>query len=248
MSSPEDPRSWLVAHRGHASQYPENTLSAMVSAATVGLELIEFDVQLTADLQPVVLHDASLRRTAGRDRRIFELRARDIERINAGYADRFGDRFAVEPLPLLSQVVRFFATRPALTPIVEIKPESVRALGEEAAVDAVMTVLGPILSRCVVISFDRGVVAAARRRGAPAVGWCLNRYEAETRAAARDLVPDYLLVNHRRLPPDGEAPWPGPWEWMSWEVADVGLARQLRQRGVRYIETMAGAELLAELS
>ena len=71
---------------------------------------------------------------------------------------------------------------------------------------------------------------------------------SETRAAARDLVPDYLLVNHRRLPPDGEAPWPGPWEWMSWEVADGGLARQLRQRGVRYIETMAGAELLAELS
>jgi glycerophosphoryl diester phosphodiesterase len=48
-----------------------NTIAAMEVAVRCGVDLVEFDVQLTADGVPVVIHDESLERTttgAGRVR------------------------------------------------------------------------------------------------------------------------------------------------------------------------------------
>ena len=44
----------LVAHRGNAHEYPENTLPAFESALALGLRCLELDVQLSADGVPVV--------------------------------------------------------------------------------------------------------------------------------------------------------------------------------------------------
>ena len=43
----------LVAHRGWASCYPENTLPAVAAALAAGAAYIEIDIQLTRDLVPV---------------------------------------------------------------------------------------------------------------------------------------------------------------------------------------------------
>ena len=61
----EQRRDWLVAHRGHAAAFPENTLPALRSALELGAAWLEFDIQLSADRIPVLCHDASLQRTAG---------------------------------------------------------------------------------------------------------------------------------------------------------------------------------------
>ena len=61
---------FLIAHRGNAADYPENTLAALRSAIELGLRHVEFDVQLTRDGVPVVLHDADLRRMTGRVERV----------------------------------------------------------------------------------------------------------------------------------------------------------------------------------
>ncbi|WP_276271676.1 glycerophosphodiester phosphodiesterase [Haloarcula litorea] len=50
----------VVAHRGFAGQYPENTLAAMRGAAGAGADWVEVDVQPTADGDPVVFHDRRL--------------------------------------------------------------------------------------------------------------------------------------------------------------------------------------------
>ncbi len=55
----------LIAHRGNAAEFPENTLPAFESALELGVRNIEFDVQLTSDKVPVVIHDADLQ-TRGR--------------------------------------------------------------------------------------------------------------------------------------------------------------------------------------
>ena len=54
----------LIAHRGNAAEFPENTLPAFESALELGVRNIEFDVQLTSDKVPVVIHDADLKRVA----------------------------------------------------------------------------------------------------------------------------------------------------------------------------------------
>src|SRR3954471_19739401 len=57
----------IVAHRGAPTERPENTLAAFEAAIAAGAGAVEFDVRLTADGRPVVLHDATLDRTTDRD-------------------------------------------------------------------------------------------------------------------------------------------------------------------------------------
>ncbi|MBN1438075.1 MAG: glycerophosphodiester phosphodiesterase [Anaerolineales bacterium] len=53
----------LFAHRGVYDLAPENTIPAFERAIALGADGIEFDVRLTADRVPVVIHDSSLGRT-----------------------------------------------------------------------------------------------------------------------------------------------------------------------------------------
>ena len=54
----------IIAHRGHQSAAPENTLSAFQGALAAGADGIELDVRLTRDGQLVVFHDRHLDRTS----------------------------------------------------------------------------------------------------------------------------------------------------------------------------------------
>lgn len=51
------------AHRGGGSLAPENTLAGIRLAARLGYQAVEFDVMLSADGTPVLIHDATLERT-----------------------------------------------------------------------------------------------------------------------------------------------------------------------------------------
>lgn len=53
----------LIAHRGGPRYAPENTLAAYAHAVKAGADMLECDVQLTADGVPVILHDETLDRT-----------------------------------------------------------------------------------------------------------------------------------------------------------------------------------------
>jgi glycerophosphoryl diester phosphodiesterase len=53
----------IWAHRGSRREAPENTLPAFEYALGLGVDGVEFDVQLTADGVPVVIHDETVDRT-----------------------------------------------------------------------------------------------------------------------------------------------------------------------------------------
>ncbi|RMF18589.1 MAG: hypothetical protein D6761_02300 [Candidatus Dadabacteria bacterium] len=76
-------RPRLIAHRGawDADGITENTMPAFERAAALGCEGIEFDVRLTADEVPVILHDPDLRRVAGARARIEDLTYFEARRI-----------------------------------------------------------------------------------------------------------------------------------------------------------------------
>jgi len=57
-------RTLNIAHRGARSLAPENTLSAALKAVQAGADLWELDVVMTADGEPMVIHDKNLNRTS----------------------------------------------------------------------------------------------------------------------------------------------------------------------------------------
>ena len=56
-------RPLVVAHRGGAGLAPENSLAVFRRALDLGVDAIEFDVRLSRDGHPVVIHDATVDRT-----------------------------------------------------------------------------------------------------------------------------------------------------------------------------------------
>jgi glycerophosphoryl diester phosphodiesterase len=237
----------LLAHRGCAARYPENTRAALQAAVAAGATNIEFDVQLSADQVPFLLHDENFRRTGAVEQRIFDLDAAQAEAIAVGEIERFGDKFSNVYAPRLADVVADLAGWPQVTAFVELKRQSIDRFGLDAVFDAILPVIEPVIERCVIISFVAEVVTEARKRTDCKTGWALRSWSEDMRKAAVELAPDYLFCNAKRLPPQPMGLWRGPWTWVVYEIVDPSTAVKLAERGVGMIETMAYAELAAGL-
>ena len=236
----------LVAHRGHASAHPENTLPALESALRAGVHGVEFDVQVTADGVPVLAHDEHLLRTAGVDRDVREMTFAETRAVSVDERGRLGRRDGHVPMPSLAEAVALLRAWPDVVAFVEIKPESATAHRADAVTALVMEAIAPVVERAVVISFSERVVMRARRLGAREVGWCVRYPDEDSLTLARAIAPDYLLADHRGIGGDGAPPlWPGSWRWVLYEVADAALALRLAARGAEVVETMACEALFA---
>jgi glycerophosphoryl diester phosphodiesterase len=60
----------VIAHRTCPRDAPENSIAGIREAARAGADAVEVDVRLTADGEPVLMHDASLWRMTRRARRL----------------------------------------------------------------------------------------------------------------------------------------------------------------------------------
>ncbi|MDP6437888.1 MAG: glycerophosphodiester phosphodiesterase family protein [Gammaproteobacteria bacterium] len=234
----------LLAHRGYAAHYPENTLEAMRAAVDAGATLLEFDIQLSRDRVPFLLHDADFRRTAAIDRSVFELDAGEIATMPVGEVVRLGEDFRDALPPTLKQMTEALADWKQVTAFVEVKGESIRQFGLEVVLDEVLPLLDPVLEQCVVISFDADYIRAARKRTGRPIGWAIRTWNEASHRLADELAPEYLFCNHTKMP---AKLWQGPWTWVAYEITEAGLARDLQARGVSIFETMCFAELRAAL-
>ena len=87
------------AHRGGASDNPENTMPAFQHAVDLGYTYLETDVHATSDGVLVAFHDDSLERTTDRAGRIVDLPWREVG------AARVDGR---EPIPLFEDLMEHF--------------------------------------------------------------------------------------------------------------------------------------------
>lgn len=83
----------VEGHRGYCAKYPENTMVSFEAAMELGVDAIEFDVWLTADKVPVLLHDGNCLRTCGEDVHVRDLTLAEVKQLEACYAKKFGDQF-----------------------------------------------------------------------------------------------------------------------------------------------------------
>ena len=213
MPTPADTVPVVVAHRGDAARFPENSIAALCGAADCGVAHLEFDVQLTADRVPVLLHDESLLRTAGLDQLVTASVAADIGQLSVGQPDRFGQTYWRECLPTLAGALAALAAK-NLTIFVELKRHSLRAFGRHRVLDAVLPVLSESSQDIVLISFDRLVLEYARTRSHYPIGWVLSSYDEQAIRQIVQLSPDYVFCNRERLPGAGTPLWSGNWDWV----------------------------------
>lgn len=209
----------IIAHRGASAERPENTLAAFRRALALDADGIELDVRVSRDGQPVVFHDATLRRLTGTGGRVAgktwaELGARLIR--------------GTEPIPRLGEVLRL--TRGLAVVQIELKsgPVSpvVQAIRAARAEEWVMLAsfgqrlvreaqaLAPRIPRMLVSEGREAPAALVRQLAAcGAVGLSVNHRAIRSQ--------DWIKHFHAR----GYAIW-------TWTVNDPAVARRLAEWGV----------------
>ena len=110
------------AHRGGASEHPENTMAAFESAVAMGYRYLETDVHATADGVVVAFHDHVLDRVTDRTGRIADLPWSAVNRARVGGRDDQGVPRLEDVLGTWSQVrVNIDAkSDAAVAPLIEV--------------------------------------------------------------------------------------------------------------------------------
>lgn len=241
----------LVAHRGYMENYPENSLQGLEMSLKAGACMLEFDVQMSADHELIVLHDSDLQRTAGLADSVFNLTASELSKISVHEPERFGDKFFKTPVSTLKEVMELVAAYPAATAFVEIKDESLTQWGLDYVMEALQKELETYASQSVIIAYNLNALQHVKQHGLYSTGWVLDVFDDDRHQKATQLAPDFLICNHRKIT-QGSEPWQGNWSWMLYDITDPELALQWAERGVALIETrdiggmLQHAELLKE--
>jgi len=91
------------AHRGDVRFFPENTLPAFTSAVAKGAHMIEFDVYLTSDGVPIIIHDNTLDRTTNGTGNVTAYSLEELRTLDAGAW--FDPKFAGTRIPTLQETL-----------------------------------------------------------------------------------------------------------------------------------------------
>lgn len=167
----------VFAHRCGGALAPENTLAGLRIAARLGLRAVEFDVMLSADGSPWLLHDETLERTTNGLGRVCETRDAELRVLDAGLRRHPG--FAGEAVPTLAAAA-LLCRQLGLQANVEVKP----AAGFEA-------LTGEVVGRCVRAFWAAGELPL------------VSSFSQVALAAARAAAPELPLANlYQRIPSD----------------------------------------------
>lgn len=170
-------RVHVCGHRGYSLHYPENTLPAFEAAKAAGATTVEIDVVLTAEGEPIVLHDLTVDRTTNGHGFAADLSLEQIRRLDA--AVRFYPAFAGTKIPTVAEALDW-AKADNMGVVLEIKEVE----RPDIAVDRVAALLRTTgtVDRVIVISFDHVMLKRA-------VEWHPGlRTEAITHARHADLL------------------------------------------------------------
>lgn len=151
----------VIGHRGAAARAPENTLAGLRKALELGANWVEFDVMLSGDGVPILIHDETLQRTTTGRGRVARHTAAEICMLDAG--SWFGPEFAGERVPTLTEAVALLLEL-GLNANIEIKPSTGRAqVTGEFVADLLLRVWPADGPRLLLSSFERKALSAARR-------------------------------------------------------------------------------------
>src|SRR5690606_13210802 len=100
-----DARPYVTAHRGESATTPENTMPAFRAAVAHGADLVETDVQLTADSIPVLMHDSTVDRTTDGSGLVGELSFAEVRELDAG--SWYAPEFSGTRVPMFDELLNY---------------------------------------------------------------------------------------------------------------------------------------------
>ena len=226
------------AHRGGAGLAPENTLAAFRNALTMGVDVLEMDLHVTADGEVIVIHDPTLERTTTGRGYVRATALADLQRLDAG--SWFNAQFAGERVPTLRAVLDLvrgsgnnrvrFNIETKYEPSVPAPPQdfeerALRVIREAGMTDRVIiqSFYYPSLAR--VKALDRSVLTAALRAATDAA----PEPVAVVRAAPADIYsPSIRLVSRATVDAVHRAGIP----IVPWTVDDPTQMERLIEMGI----------------
>jgi len=214
------PRPEVIAHRGGALLWPENTIHAFEQAVGAGVEYLEFDLQLTADNELLVTHDHNINPAFCSAPEGEGLSPRPVRVLTLEQARRFdcGSRSRdIYPdaekraagMPALEEVFRAFSGNPHIKYFIETKLPADGAPGEPidptlyaAKLDQLVRKYG-LEDRVVLQSFDWRTLVAMRELN-PHVRTCplgVPRNSHDYGAVVRELGAGCIVLSARETTP-----------------------------------------------
>ena len=136
------------AHRGASVSFPENTLIAFEGAIASGTDSVEFDVQLSSDGIPVVIHDETVDRTTDGSGEVANMTLSELKSLRANYGR---PEFAAERIPTLAEAAALVPDDIVLA--LELKTDRFLEPGVCQRLAAELDQIG-IRGRSVVLSFS----------------------------------------------------------------------------------------------
>jgi glycerophosphoryl diester phosphodiesterase len=219
----------VTAHRGHSIAAPENTLRAIREAIASGADYAEVDVQQTADVVVVLLHDRDLKRVAGVPKGVGELTFEEVRALDVG--SWFGRGFAGERVPALAEAIDVCRGRIRIN--IEMKVYG----PDDRLASAVARLVREkdFESGCLITCFDYHALQAAmqhkpRLRTGLTVAYALgdiSRLDVDALSVRADFLSDAVLHAAHRLGREVHV----------WTVNDAREMTRLMQRGVDNIIT-----------
>ncbi len=106
-----------IGHRGACGHAPENTRASFIKAVELGVDGVEFDIQLSADGEPVVIHDETIDRTTNGRGFVADYSFWELQQFDAGGGER---------IPHLRDIFTLIDKKCAL--LIELKIDAVMAV------------------------------------------------------------------------------------------------------------------------
>jgi glycerophosphoryl diester phosphodiesterase len=225
----------LIAHRGASAIAPENTLAAFQLAVREGAAGIEFDLQLTRDQVPVVIHDLSLNRTTNGQGKVGDYTLAELKQLDAG--KWFDVEFTDEKIPTFQEVLDLLqATNLVIYP--ELKGTLSWSIADLQSFVQKIVDQG-WQNRCTILSFEEEMLAEIRKIN-PDLRLGLNCLEFKQNLPLnQNLEANYLisshynfLLNHPELIREFHAHHQ---EIIAWTVDELETIQQLSELGIRKI-------------
>ena len=147
----------VAGHRGYRAKYPENTLISFQKALELGVDMIEFDLNLTRDKKLVVIHDGKVDRTTNGTGFVRDLTLDEIKKLDAGAW--FSEEFAGQKIPTLEELLVLISCNKDLLLNVEIKEKTFET------VDLTVETLKRygVIDRCVITCFDANILKYVKK-------------------------------------------------------------------------------------
>ena len=217
----------IIAHRGASAVAPENTIAAFQAAIDAGADGIEFDVRLSRDGVPVVIHDETLYRTHRIRRRVGETTLEELNNVDVPSVEQLFELFESSKLLLYLELkdtqISLIETCCRLVEEHHLKDRVVFECFEHSALETVKRI-DPTLKTAALFQ--------------PPTSFILKRAKA---IGASEIALHYRLATMQLI---DEAKLAG-FKVVVWTVDERGWISRARARGVHALITNNPSALLA---